>query len=195
MTTKRKWLVSVLGALGLVTLALLMTGGWVLIEGAVQATSDRDFCTTCHSMKPFALAYDQDVHGGRNPHGLKAACVDCHLPHESPAQYLAAKVKTGIRDAWAELRSVFREPDWIGLLEHRAEYVYDSGCVMCHARLEDAPAENPTTGLAHAAYFQAGSNFRCVTCHAHVGHKDLMTYLAGENTAETAQSAAGEPDN
>jgi cytochrome c-type protein NapC len=66
---------------------------------------------------------------------------------------------------------------------------------MCHARLEDAPAENPTTGLAHAAYFQAGSNFRCVTCHAHVGHKDLMTYLAGENTAETAQSAAGEPDN
>ncbi|RKT43729.1 cytochrome c3 family protein [Thiocapsa rosea] len=177
MTTKRKWLLTTLGVLGLLSVGILMTGGWILVEGAVQATSGRDFCTTCHSMEPFALAYDQDVHGGRNPRGLKAACVDCHLPHESPGQYLAAKVTTGIRDGWAELRSVFREPDWIGLLERRAEYVYDSGCIMCHAALEDAPAEDPTTALAHAAYFQAGSNFRCVTCHAHVGHKDLMTYL------------------
>ncbi|WP_296809015.1 NapC/NirT family cytochrome c [Thiocapsa sp.] len=67
MTTKRKWLLTTLGVLGLLSVGILMTGGWILIEGAVQATSGRDFCTTCHSMEPFALAYDQDVHGGRNP--------------------------------------------------------------------------------------------------------------------------------
>lgn len=194
MTTQRKWLLSVMGVLGLVTLVLLMTGGWVLIEGTLQATSDRDFCTTCHSMEPFASAYAEDVHGGRNPRGLRVACVDCHLPHESPLRFLLAKVKTGIRDGWAELGSVFREPDWIGLLDHRAEYVYDSGCMTCHSGLEDAPADNPTTALAHATYFQGDSNFRCVTCHAHVGHKDLMTYLTVENPAEAADASAGEPE-
>jgi cytochrome c-type protein NapC len=195
MTIKRKWLLTTLGMLGLLSVLIVMTGGWVLIEGAVQATSDRDFCTTCHSMEPFALAYDQDVHGGQNPRGLKAACVDCHLPHESPGQYLAAKGKTGIRDGWAELISIFREPDWIGLLDHRAEYVYDSGCMRCHSALEDAPTDNPTTALAHATFFQGDSDFRCVTCHAHVGHKDLMIYLAGESAAEAAESSTGEPGN
>ncbi|MCG6896214.1 MAG: NapC/NirT family cytochrome c [Thiocapsa sp.] len=101
MTRTLKWLGLAAGLLILVSIA--MAGGWILTEGAIQSTSDREFCTTCHSMEPFAEAYDRDVHGGRNPGGVAAGCTDCHLPHESPARYLAAKVRTGIHDGWAEL--------------------------------------------------------------------------------------------
>jgi cytochrome c-type protein NapC len=195
MTRMRKWFWLGLSLFALASFSILMAGGWVLTEAAIQATSDRDFCTTCHSMEPFAKAYDQDVHGGRNPGGLAAACVDCHLPHDSPGAYLIAKVRTGIHDGWAELMSVFSEPDWIGNLERRADYVYDSGCMKCHSNLRDAPGATPGATFAHQAYFQDDSNLVCVTCHAHVGHKDLLTYLKGGEDGEEATAAeVGEPD-
>ncbi len=174
------WLVAVL----LMTVPVVMIGGWTLTEGAIGATSDREFCTTCHTMEPFALAYDQDVHGGRNSNGIAANCADCHLPHDSPGHYLIAKVQTGMHDGFAQLMSVFREPDWIGNLDNRAEYVYDSGCLTCHAKLQSATGDNPTMTLAHQAYFEGDANLLCVTCHAHVGHKDLLTHLSSANTAE-----------
>jgi cytochrome c-type protein NapC len=167
----------------------LMVGGWILTEGVVQATSGRDFCTTCHSMEPFAQTYDQDVHGGHNSGGVAASCVDCHLPHESPGGTLVAKVRTGIHDGLAELVSVFKEPDWIGNLDRRAEYVYDSGCLKCHSRLENAPEDNPTAAMAHQGYFQGGLNLMCVSCHPHVGHKDLLATLSrSQDKAKTAAS-------
>jgi cytochrome c-type protein NapC len=181
MTRKHTWYW--LAASLLILVPVLMIGGWTLTEGAIQATSDREFCTTCHSMEPFALAYDQDVHGGQNPGGVAANCVDCHLPHDSPGGYLVAKIQTGIHDGFAELMSVFREPDWIGNLNKRAEYVYDSGCLKCHSKLESAPEDNPTTAMAHQTYFQGDANLLCVTCHAHVGHKDLLTHLSGGDAA------------
>lgn len=176
MMRKLKWLGLAAGLLALA--AILMAGGWTLTEGAIQATSDRAFCTGCHSMEPFAEAYDRDVHGGRNPGGVAAACTDCHLPHESPAGYLAAKVRTGIRDGWAELKSVFKEPDWVAHLEHRAEFVYDSGCLQCHSRLADAPGATAAAAFGHRAYFQDDSELNCVTCHPHVGHQDLLASLS-----------------
>jgi cytochrome c-type protein NapC len=56
MTRTRKWFWLGLSLLALASLSILMAGGWVLTETAIQATSDRDFCTTCHSMEPFAKA-------------------------------------------------------------------------------------------------------------------------------------------
>jgi cytochrome c-type protein NapC len=185
----RTWLV-----LGTPVLIILisagMAGGWALTDTVIEATSDRAFCTVCHSMEPFAQAYDQDSHGGRNPGGVAAACVDCHLPHTGPVRYLAAKVHTGLHDGWAQVLSLFKEPDWVGNLDRRADYVYDSGCLRCHARLRDATSDDPTAAFAHQTYFQQGSNMHCVTCHAHVGHKDLLSVLTTD--AEAALAAPAE---
>ncbi|MBK1646291.1 hypothetical protein CKO25_16885 [Thiocapsa imhoffii] len=177
----RIWLV-VLGVTMLIPIVTI--GGWTLTETAIQATSDHAFCTSCHVMEPFALAYDADVHGGQNAGGLVAHCVDCHLPHETPGGYLLAKIQTGVHDLMSQMLLVFREPDWIGNLERRAEYVFDSGCLNCHANLREAPNPNPAVVFAHRAYFQEGSNLVCVTCHAHVGHKDLLAHLTGTVTRD-----------
>lgn len=185
----RPWMFVV--ALALLLAPLFVTGSWILTERLIGATSERDFCASCHSMEPFARSHARDVHGGANPRGLIAHCADCHLPHHSPGGYLWAKITTGTHDAWAELLTLVREPDWIAGLEQRADYVHDSGCLRCHANLQDA--EQPMVAdLAHQAYFKDARTMRCVDCHPHVGHRDLLALLGGQSGAEPSTDTNGE---
>ncbi|MGB5832550.1 MAG: NapC/NirT family cytochrome c [Thiohalocapsa sp.] len=185
-----KWLAITLGALTL--LSVVVSGSWVVTETALQATSGQEFCTVCHTMKPFAEAYAADVHGGNNPKGLSAACANCHLPHDSQTGYLVAKVKTGLYDVWAEAAALFEEPDWVDNLEHRESFVYDSGCLSCHSRLEQAENQTQAATFAHQTYFKGAGAMHCVTCHTQVGHKGLLERLSAEpdSTEEPASQAA-----
>lgn len=173
---KLKWLS--LAFLSLIVLAIIVAGSWALTESAIQATSDASFCSVCHTMKPFAETHALDLHGGQNPKGLSAACADCHLPHDSPGAYLLAKIETGVYDLWAELLATFSEPDWIGKLEQRGSYVYDSGCRQCHTHLDRARDQTPTATFAHQTYFKSEGAMQCVTCHTQVGHQDLRARLS-----------------
>ncbi|WP_296898769.1 NapC/NirT family cytochrome c [Thiohalocapsa sp.] len=76
------------------------------------------------------------------------------------------------------------KPDWIGNLEDREAYVYDSGCLNCHTALERATSDDPAAGAAHQAYFAnaqgngaAEGPDSCVDCHQHVGHENLRSAL------------------
>ncbi|MFP4062228.1 MAG: cytochrome c3 family protein [Halochromatium sp.] len=155
----------------------VMAAGWVGTETWVEETSDAEFCTTCHTMEPFAVSHEQDVHGGNNPGGVVAHCTDCHLPHDSAARHLFAKAKTGMRDAFAQAVYPIHKPDWLADLEERAEYVYDSGCLSCHAALKDATSDDPAALAAHQAYFGGDVGEGCVSCHEQVGHKNLKVML------------------
>lgn len=155
----------------------VMAAGWIGTETVVEKTSDAEFCTSCHTMEPFATSHEQDVHGGNNPGGVVAHCTDCHLPHDGAAQHLFAKAKTGTRDAIAQAIYPIHKPDWIADLEERAEYVYDSGCLSCHAALKDATSDDPAALAAHKTYFGGDVGEGCVSCHANVGHKNLKVML------------------
>ncbi len=175
MKTLIKWLLLLL--LFALLLAGLASGGWILTETVVQASSGKAFCGRCHTMQPFVASYEQAAHGGGNPQGVVAQCVDCHLPHDSPTSYLVGKVKTGAHDGWSQMLSIFKEPDWIGNLERRAEFVYDSGCLNCHVQLEQATGDNVAARVSHQGYFNGDGSAACVDCHQHVGHKDLLAHL------------------
>lgn len=144
---------------------------------AVEETSDKDFCTKCHTMNPMGEAYLNDVHGGNNKYGVRAKCVACHLPHDSLMGYLVEKAKTGTHDVWAELTYDKSKIDWQEKRKHvREHYVFDSGCLSCHTNLKDATMGSPKAFIAHKAYFQDG-NKKCVECHENVGHKNLGHFI------------------
>ena len=42
---------------------------WLITDESITATSDAQFCVSCHSMEPFEKAHEADVHGGQNDHG------------------------------------------------------------------------------------------------------------------------------
>jgi len=181
----RNWMFLILG-LCLLT-PMLVIGSWILTQSTLESTAGVEFCSTCHTMKPFAAAYAADIHGGANPKGLTAACADCHLPHTGQTDYIVAKAKTGVVDVWGEFLSLFREPDWTANLEHRGTFVYDSGCLTCHTHLAEAPDQQPAAAFGHQTYFASEGRMQCVTCHMHVGHTDLLKHLSP--TSETSSEA------
>ncbi len=146
----------------------------------VKKTSDDEFCAKCHTMQPMIDSYHQDVHGGKGQLGIKAKCVDCHLPHDSLANYMVAKAKTGIHDAVAELTYDKSKIDWQGKRKHAKTFVYDSGCLECHGNLQEATMANHKAFIAHKAYFLEGRE-TCVECHMNVGHHNLGDYISRNN--------------
>lgn len=172
----RRLLVSLMAIALLVT--AVMAGGWIGTETMIEKTSGAEFCGSCHSMAPFATAHARDTHGGNNPAGVVARCTDCHLPHDTAANHLLEKGKAGVRDVIAQAIYPFYKPDWLARLEKRSEYVYDSGCLSCHAALPEATSDNPAAQPAHQAYFDGNVRGGCVTCHENVGHKNLRIILA-----------------
>ena len=102
------------------TLAVLAVVGigailsWAALDTAFHATGDYEFCTSCHGYEPIARAYREDTHGGNNAFGVRAACNDCHLPHDNSLHYFWVKAKHGIVDPTMALIKEPHEIDWHG---------------------------------------------------------------------------------
>lgn len=154
---------------------VLLAAVTVLASGFMVETTNTDtFCITCHHMTPFRTSWIESVHGGHNPQGFRAQCVDCHLPHGSFVQYLTAKAITGTGDV---LQNIFFDPyefDWAANAEERRQkFTYDSACKHCH---EDLTPPGLTSGgfIAHRSYLRGAAKRNCTECHPHVGHKDMI---------------------
>ncbi|MFQ5995457.1 MAG: cytochrome c3 family protein [Acidiferrobacterales bacterium] len=178
--SRRKKLIWILGIVFL-AVPIGVTASWLVTQSMIEATSDVEFCGGCHSMKPVAAAYREDVHGGNNSHGVQVKCSECHLPHNNNLVYLVAKGYTGMKDVFAEL-TYADSVDWEAKRNERERYVYDSGCLTCHSNLANAEINNELGVLAHQKYFAGRIDRQCVSCHINVGHKDLSRHRSAAQT-------------
>lgn len=165
------------------TLAILAIVGvcavasWAVFDTAFHMTGDYEFCTSCHGYEPIAAAYREDVHGGNNEFGVRAACNDCHLPHDNSLHYFWVKARHGIVDPTMSLLKEPDEIDWHAIRERREEFVYDSSCLNCHKYLQEATESNRKAFRGHRRYFADRGKYSCVKCHKHVGHNRLGYHL------------------
>jgi cytochrome c nitrite reductase small subunit len=140
----------------------------------LEVTNTDSFCVTCHAMQPFRNSWRQATHGGANAKGLEAQCVDCHLPHGDFTEFVTAKAITGTRDLFLNLIIDPATYDWAGRAQSRREFTYDNACRACHNDL--TPKGMRTAGiLAHRQYLLGDLDKRCVDCHEHVGHENMIT--------------------
>ncbi|MEA3548149.1 MAG: NapC/NirT family cytochrome c [Thermodesulfobacteriota bacterium] len=156
-------------------LGLLLAVVTVLASGFMVETTNTDtFCVSCHAMTPFRTAWQNSVHGGQNPQGFTAQCVDCHLPHGNFIEYFVTKAKTGTSDVINNLTFDPYTFDWAtNAEENRLHFTYDSACRHCHHNL--TPPGLPSGGfIAHRSYLLGNTDKQCVSCHPHVGHKDMI---------------------
>lgn len=166
--SKKAWWVG----LGMGVLLALVT---VLASGFMVETTNTDsFCVSCHAMTPFRTSWHESVHGGKNPQGFAAQCVDCHLPHGNFMEYLTTKAITGTGDVIHNITFDPTQFDWAANAEqHRLAFTFDSACRRCHHNL--TPPGLPSGGLiAHRSYLLGETKKRCTECHPHVGHKDML---------------------
>jgi cytochrome c-type protein NapC len=171
----RKKLIWILGIVFL-GVPIVVTASWLVTQSMIEATSDVEFCGGCHSMKPIAAAYREDVHGGNNWYGVQVKCSECHLPHDNNLVYFVMKGYTGIKDVVAEL-TYAGSINWEARRDERENYVFDSGCLRCHSNLANAQLNHELGVLAHQKYFAGKIERQCVSCHINVGHKNLSEHL------------------
>jgi cytochrome c nitrite reductase small subunit len=120
-------------------------------EGLSYFSSDPRACANCHVMN------DQLSSWNKGPHHAAARCVDCHLPHQGLAKYLA-KAENGYHHSRAFTLQDFHEPI---LITPRNAAVLQENCLRCHA------------GFVHdilAGSKSAAEPPRCVHCHRRAGH-------------------------
>lgn len=168
----------------LVVIPALAASGWVVTDTVMHRTSGESFCGDCHTMAPMVASYRQDIHGGAGARGVQARCAQCHLSHDNAISYLVSKTRFGMHDAWAQLTYDLDAIDWQAKREHRERFVFDSGCLECHANLESASESSAVNFVAHRPYFLGTTTSKCVTCHQRVGHKDLSAHLATASKGE-----------
>jgi cytochrome c-type protein NapC len=166
-----------------------MVGSWAALDTAFHATSDFEFCTGCHAYAPIAASYLEDLHGGNNPAGVRAACNDCHLPHDNSLHYFLIKARHGVVDPAVEFFTDPQDIDWHGNRENRARFVYDSGCLSCHKYLDQRSQGNSKAFRPHRNYFASDGKLRCVGCHENVGHKRLGYHLEQMGWKNSKESA------
>ncbi len=122
-------------------------------EGFSYLSKDPKACVNCHIMRPEYDGWQKASH-----HGV-AACVDCHLPAEFPANYLA-KTESGYRHSKGFTAQTFHEPIEVS---EGGRKILQANCIRCHAKLVAEMNAGDPHGPEHVD---------CVHCHANVGHGD-----------------------
>jgi len=150
--------------------------GWITIQTAFESTGDQHYCGGCHEMTPIRRAYLASEHGGTHK-SVAARCDQCHLDHSSSFAHFTSKMETGIVDVWSHITKDPSKIDWESKRQEREKFVFDSGCLTCHKDLEISSASNHKAFVAHKPYFLHRVKRKCVSCHPHVGHRDLSSHL------------------
>ncbi len=181
-----RWSVAALLGAGLVVGA----GAVISTQVALAVTGTDEFCgTACHSHEKFVFPeHKLSAHyTGRT--GVRAMCVDCHVPHTYPAK-LFYKARVGMTDAYAELRGTiatqakFDAERWrlanIVWEEMRADN--STNCRTCHDPAAWDPKKQSEDATQQHKKFTAGKA-TCIDCHTGVAHKEPEEPKAPEKAA------------
>lgn len=149
----KQWAVAAALVIGLA--AGLGAFTFVYARGASYLTNDPAACANCHVMSEHYSAWM------KSSHRAVAVCNDCHAPHDLVGKY-ATKARNGF---WHSFYfTTGRYPDPLRITEKNRR-ITEGACRDCHAELVES------IGAAHGSHDTvAGESFRCVRCHAHVGH-------------------------
>ncbi len=189
-----RWLwVLLAGAL----LGVLLLGGTTTV---MHATSDTEFCVSCHSMQQPLAEYQGSIHF-QNPKGIRAECADCHVPHQ-PMDYVKTKIMA-LKDVWGEMTGKIDTPEKYEA--HKlamAQSVWstmkknDSAtCRSCHSfEAMDVLAQSAEARQQHPVAIKNGET--CIDCHKGVAHiLPDMSELAATGASELTSAAARTPAN
>lgn len=124
-------------------------------EGLSYFSTDPRACANCHIMQPQFDSWQKASH-----HGV-ATCVNCHLPRDFVAKYIA-KAENGYYHSKGFTLQDFHEP--IQIKAANAEILQEN-CLACHGDL--------TRDMVHGTA-QGSDSVQCVHCHAGVGHGEKV---------------------
>ncbi len=131
-----------------VTVALAVVVGWVAMTAGLGALSrTRDMCTSCHEMRPYALAAAASTHSS-------IQCIVCH----QTAGTLGV-VPDGIALQRRALSTVLGATPQVTTVD-------DAPCLTCHAQIRTGVITARGTRVQHAEFIDKP----CGECHGGIAH-------------------------
>jgi cytochrome c-type protein NapC len=151
-------------------------------EVAMKRTETLEFCAfSCHEMTYAYEPYRASAHySGRT--GVRAVCVDCHIPPRYP-QRITLKVYRTVVDVWQhfaepmDTREKFEAQKYRLATSERARFkANDSAeCRDCHRAMN--PDKQPAAAREVHRTIAAGTT--CIDCHAGIVHGEPAAPKAG----------------
>lgn len=178
------------------TILLIFLGvllGFPVVAGTYQAmvvTSTPEFCGSCHEIRPAVEAWRSSTHAN-NKAGLKAVCMDCHLPPpENTFEFFAMKTYHGLKDITSHLLDGAEHYDKAAARENMYAEITNETCMRCHENVLYMPTRRGAM-LAHRAVVHArpGNEKKCVDCHYDLVHteKRMTMYAQARKTPYQAK--------
>jgi len=144
---------------------------FVVINAAMKPVSTSEYCgTNCHEMDTAYQSWKLSVHGA-NEKGLRAECIDCHLPSKDRYfTHLVAKAYAGGKDLYKH--HFGDEYDTEKVREEVLAHIPNERCLGCHVDLLVKPGSDEAKE-AHTESLSSPdiSENRCVECHEDIGHQ------------------------
>lgn len=174
----RPWCAGPRGPLLLLGIGLLVGLGFVGSTSAVLiATGTEKFCaTTCHEMENNVYAEFKGTIHDVNSSGVRATCVDCHVPRTGIPLYFR-KINAA-RDLWGHFvtgsintREKF-EAKRYEMAVRVWTYMKQSGsreCKACH-NMDKAETSSEKAQVRHAR--AKAENMACIDCHYAIAHNE-----------------------
>ena len=190
-----RWSVFVLLLAGIIVGAVAVIGTQV----AVAVTGTDEFCgNSCHSHKNFVYPEHKTSVHYANRTGVRAMCVDCHVPHTYPAK-LIYKARVGITDAIAEVRGVistqakFDKERWrmANIVWTEMRENNSANCRTCHDPAAMASDKQSDDAKKQHKKFDSGKA-TCIDCHTGVAHKEPEEPKAPAKAADASRFARDE---
>lgn len=154
-------------------------GSWISFEYTVKASSDMDFCLSCHEMKAFVYDdyYKESPHFS-NRSGVRVECEDCHVPKEFFPKMLV-KIRASLIEVPGHLTGrISTQEKFDAYKPEMAQRVIDRmrdtdsrECRNCHsydamvAELQGRQAQR-----RHSLEYRQESGETCIDCHQGVAH-------------------------
>ena len=138
----------------------------------------------CHAHPESDASWKKSVHY-MNGSGVITDCSACHLPPRGSAEYVKAKISTGVKDVWSYITKDVESFDWEskGELEYAQKIVYNSSCKSCHVNI--FPEGITDEGITAHLYYEDNEeklNLQCISCHLDAGHYN-PNYKHGQMTS------------
>lgn len=180
----------------IVTALCLMGLGAGLLWGSqwiMHKTSTPEFCVSCHSMDYPRQEWEGSKHFA-NAKGIRAECVDCHIPQEGwhyvKAKFIALKDlyfetvgKLDSKEKYEQHRAELAQAVWDDLKATDSET-----CRSCHSF--DAMELSQQTKLAKQMHIEANANKQtCIDCHKGIAH--FLPVMHAEESADKSATPKG----
>jgi cytochrome c-type protein NapC/trimethylamine-N-oxide reductase cytochrome c-type subunit TorC len=141
------------------------------LNAAMVPVSKSEYCGgKCHEMSKAYRTWELSSHGA-NAVGIRAECIDCHLPpKDAYFAHVAAKAYTGAKDIYKHYFGPEYDPE--GMRKKVLDHMSNEMCLHCHDALLAKPGSSAAR-IAHVAALAEpdAPEHRCIQCHENAGHQ------------------------